>query len=561
MKKHLVMAVVPFLALGCGDDLVDADGDGIADGVREPDSVTVVTPATPKGTVSGQVLSTDLRPLNEVTVEMTIGSSAEAVTATTDAKGNFTYKNVPAGSQVLLTFSKAGYATLRSVATVPSSAGNVPINNGNASFGPITLSRLDGTLNFLVVTPQGRPAAGARATLEATPAGSINSGDVSTSMVSSVVVEAVANEQGLLTFTGIPSAPELARLTRANSFTVPEYKLWVSPMDANGDGIPETGGYVSTYSAAEVVSNSTTRLLSLPYSRPQNVPLSLESSNVASLRGAMADMHPLRNLVRPGEPIHLFFNQPIQAGSLSVRMTSEDARELLPVTTSVANGGYSATINPGGSIADGREYNIDVRAVSAEGGSMYSRTGFFFTGDPSAVRPMSIVEARYQETSSVGEQSATELNDGEKVYLTFNHPISRPVYDGAPVYVRFHRNIYGPVTIPPEAGIGDSKGEHGNAEGFYLDSAEPLSPLATRDPAEPPAFAIVPSGYTSRWSFTYSGNPISILEFSTVKIEVYFAELPSRFIMGNYENYMGQPLVSNLTVTGLVQQPKAVAVP
>ncbi|WIG94559.1 carboxypeptidase-like regulatory domain-containing protein [Myxococcus sp. SDU36] len=556
MKKHLVMAVVPFLAFGCGDDLVDADGDGIADGVRVPDSVTVVTPANPKGTVSGQVLSTNLQPLGDVTVEMTIGSSAEPVAALSDTKGNFTYTNVPGGAQVLLTFSKAGYATLRAQATVPTTAGNVPINNGNASFGPITLTRLDGTLNFLVVTPTGRPAAGTRATLEATPAGSINNGDNSSSMVSSVVVEATANEQGLLSFTGIPSASELARLRNGAG----QYKLWVSPMDSNGDGIPETGGYVSTYSGAEVVANGTTRLISLPYSRPQNVPLSIESSNVASLRGAAADLHPLRNLVRPGEPIHVFFNQPIQQGSLSVRMTSENAAELLPVTTSVANGGYSATINPGGAIADGREYNIDVRAVSAEGGSMYARTGFFFTGDASAVRQMSITEARYQEMDTGSEVTATQLNSGEIVYLTFNHPISRAFTTGGHVYVRFHRNIAGPVA-PVGSGIGDSVGEHSNATGFELQPSEPTRPLPTRIPNENPAFTIVNSGYTSRWAFTYIGNPIQSHEFSTVQMEVYFSELPSRAIMGSYENYMGQPLVSNLTVTGVVQQPAAVPVP
>ncbi|WP_426756575.1 carboxypeptidase-like regulatory domain-containing protein [Myxococcus sp. Y35] len=556
MKKHLVMAVVPFLAMGCGDDLVDADGDGIADGVREPNTVTVVTPATPKGTVSGQVLGTDLRPLSEVTVEMTIGSSAEAVTATTDAKGNFTYTNVPGGAEVLLTISKAGYATLRAGATVPTSAGNVPINNGNASFGAITLARLDGTLNFLVVTPQGRPAAGARATLEATPAGSIRSGDASSSMVNSVVVEGIANDQGLVSFTGIPSASELARLTRSGSN--PEYRLWVSPMDSNADGIPETGGYVSTYTAAEVVSNSTTRLISLPYSRPQNVPLSIESSNVASLRGAAADMHPLRNLVRPGEPIHLFFNQPIQPGSLFVRMTGEDAGELLPVTTSVANGGYSATINPGGSIADGQEYNIDLRAVSSEGGSMYARTGFFFTGDASTVRQMSIVAARYQERSLVGSEAASQLNSNEEVFLSFNHPIVRPSNVTGHVYAHVNWDIGGPMP----GVIGDYPGELNNPTGFLLSPEEPTAPVQTRNPAELPVFDIVESGYTTRWKFTYIGtNVIPSTSFGGLEMVVKFSDLPLRSINGTYENYMGQPLTEDLSVTGLVQQPAPVSSP
>lgn len=539
MKKHLVMAVVPFLAFGCGDDLVDADGDGIADGVREPDTVTVVTPANPKGTVSGQVLSTDLRPLTEVTVEMTIGSSAEPVSAVSDAKGNFTYKNVPAGSHVLLTFSKAGYATLRATAEVPSSAGNVPINNGNASFGPITLARLDGTLNFLVVTPQGRPAAGARATLEATPAGAISNGDESSSMVSSVVVEATANEQGLLTFTGIPSASELARLRNGNG----EYRLWVSPIDANGDGVPETGGYVNTYYGAEVVANSTTRLISLPYSRPQNVPLSIESSNVASLRGGGADFHPLRNLVRPGELIHLFFNQPIQQGSLLVRMTDEYARESLGVTATVNNGGYSATINPGSTV-EGKEYNLDVRAVSAEGGSLYSTVGYFFAGAATGPQQATaIAEARYQEISAVGTPS---LNPGELVYINFSHPIARTFATAQHVQVFFEADI-------DNSGVpGDAEGEVGFPIGFDLFIDEPTRPVQTRTPAETPVFAIRLSNYSTRYYFRYTGA-LSLVP-STAAVQVKFSTLGNRGVNGTYENIWGQPLSSDLSIRGIAVQ-------
>lgn len=298
MKKHLVFAVVPFLALGCGEDLKDENGDGIADGVREPDSVTVVTPANPKGTVSGQVLGTNLAALADVSVEMTIGSAADPVAATTDAKGNFEFTDVPAGAQVLLTFSKAGYATLRASSTVPSSAGNVPINNGNASFGPITLAKLDGKMNFLVVRPDGRPAARAKGTLEATPAGSIilSNGDNTSQVVSTVVVEAETNDQGLLTFSGIPSAAELARLRNGQGV----YKLFVSPI-TDTNGVPETGGYVDSYFGSDVVANSTTRLIQLPFTRPQNTALNVESSNVGTLRGA-TDTDPLRNMYPPASP-------------------------------------------------------------------------------------------------------------------------------------------------------------------------------------------------------------------------------------------------------------------
>lgn len=549
MKKHLVFAVVPFLALGCGDELKDENGDGIADGVREPDSVTVVTPATPKGTVSGQVLGTDLKPLSEASVKMTIGSSADPVTATTDAEGNFEFKDVPAGSQVLLTFTKQGYATLRASSTVPSSAGNVPINNGNASFGPITLAKLDGTLNFLLVTPQGRPAANVKAVLEATPAGSIilSNYESTSQVVSTVVVEATSNEQGALTFSGIPSSLEMARLYN-NSSGAGQYKLWVSPMDSNNDGVPETGGYVNSYSGQNVVENSTIRIINLPFSRPTGSALNVQSSNVASLQGS-TDFDPLRNMIRPGEPIYLFFNQPVQTGSLLARLTDEYGRESLNANVAIGNGGYSATITPAASLQEGKEYNIDLHAVSAEGGSIFTRTGFFFTGDYSSPRTISITEVRYRETSTSGA-AATQIDPGERVYITFSAPIGRTYNIGAPSSGP-HVQVFIDANLADGAFLnktGDVPGELGNAVGIDLVMDEPFAPFQTRTPAETAPFSMTGSSYTTRYSFVFPAGSFPLADLSR-KLYVAFDQLASRSSGSTnliYESIWGQPLTSNL---------------
>ncbi|RYZ45545.1 MAG: carboxypeptidase regulatory-like domain-containing protein, partial [Myxococcaceae bacterium] len=473
MKKHLVMAVLPLLAWGCGDS-TDADNDGVADGIRDPNNVSVVVPSTPKGTVSGQVLGTNLQGLADVTVAMTIGSQAAGKSATTDANGNFVMTDVPAAAQVLLTFSKPGYATLRATSTVPAEAGTVPINNGNASFGPITLAQLNSSLRFYVVTPQGRPAAGAKGTLEVDRAGSIilSNYETGTSVVSRVYVEATADDQGVLTFNGVPSGTELARLNGS-------YNLWVSPMDANGDGVPETGGFVTSYSGASIVSTSVTRVVNLPFSRPQNAPLAIEGSNVGSLK-APQNTDPLNNMVRPGEPIYVYFNQPVQPGSMLVRLTDEYAKESLPVTATVNNGGYSATISPSsGVVQEGKEYNIFVRAVSAEGGTNLTQTGYFFGGDQASPKAVTITDIRYQETTLPPAATATQLNAGEVVYVTFSAPLKN--MSGYNAHIFFDADING-----------DSKkgeyavGELGNytGEGFPLVISEPMFPYATRTPAE-----------------------------------------------------------------------------
>jgi hypothetical protein len=542
MKKHLVMAVVPFLALGCGDDFKDENGDGIADGVREPDNVTVVTPATPKGTVSGQVLGTDLKPLADAAVEITIGSSEEPLAGTTDAKGNFEFKGVPAGSHVLLTFTKTGYATLRATSEIPSSAGNVPLNNANVSFGPVTLTRLDGSLRFLLVTPQGRPAANVRATLEASPAGTVvlSNGDNTTGVVSTVVVEATSDEQGVLLFQNIPAAQELARFTNQTG----QYRLWVAPTDSNGDGVPEINGYVDTYTAASVVAVGTTRILNLPASRPTGNPLSVEGSNVAALRAA-ATTHPLNNMVRPGEPIYLYFNQPVQQGSVLARLTDEYFKESLPVTVAVGNGGYSATITPAnGAIQVGKEYNIDVRAASVETGDLYQNKASFFGGDPGTPSPVTIVEARYQE-ESVGVVPV--LNDGETVYINFSAPVAIPVSGSVEV---FFDNALDNIANPPAVG------EKGSRHGFPLYPAEPTRPYVTQwSQPEEPVYPPFLSGWSTRYAFTFRTALVGGLQPSAAKISIEFSNLPRNNVVGTYQSIWGQPIANDLAINGLAIQP------
>ncbi|MFP2899341.1 carboxypeptidase-like regulatory domain-containing protein [Corallococcus sp. 4LFB] len=543
MKKHVLMAVLPLMVWGCGD-ATDADNDGVADGIRDPNNVSVVVPSTPKGTVSGQVLSTTLQPLADVMVAMTIGSQPTGKSATTDASGNFVMTDVPAGAQVLLTFSKSGYSTLRATSTVPSAAGTVPINNGNASFGPVTLTQLNGSLVVNVVTPQGRPAVGAKGVLEVDRAGSVilSNYDQANSVVSKVYVEATADSNGVLTFNGIPSGVELARLNGT-------YNLWIAPMDSNGDGVVDTGGYVKSYSGGAIVGTQTTALAQLSYSKPSNVALTIEGGNVSSLKGAV-ETDPLRNMVRPGEPIYVYFNQPVQPGSLLVRLTDEYAKESLPVTASVNVGGYSATITPAnGIVQEGKEYNIFVRAVSAEGGSNYSRTGFFFGGDQAAPKAVTIAEIRYQELERPPAVGAFQLNSNETVYVTFSAPIAKQV--GQSVQVLLGADIDGVGGTG-----GNSFGEIGNnsGQGFPLEMAEPTKPIQTRTPAELPVFGIQPSGYSTRYSFIYSGNPL--VGTDRMRVQVVFSNLaPVLGTNDTYESIWGQPINADLELTGIIQQP------
>ena len=548
--KKLAWALVPFLIAACSGDPEDANGDGIADGVQDPNNVSVVVPATPKGTVSGQVLSTSLAPLADVNVSLTIGgATADSRKTTTNAEGNFAFQDVPAGAQVLVTVAKQGYASLRATSTVPGTAGNVPINNGNASFGPITLTQLNGSVRFQLITPSGQPATNARATLEASPSGTIILGNNENTpeSVSNVVVEATSNAQGLVTFTDIPSASELARLNG-------QYRLWVAPVDRDSDGIPETGGHVESFAGSSLVTNGTPRLITLPFSRPPNsgggIPaFGIDNSNVGSIK-ILTDFDPLRNMVKPGDPIFVFFNQPVQQNSVLVRLTDEYAKDSLPVSVAVTNGGYVATITPTQGVQEGKEYNMHIRAVSLEGGAFISRTGFFFGGDVAAPRAPALAEFRYQENTQPGGVGAQEINSGEKIYVNFNVPVARMGNSGQHVQVFFNLDINGGPGV-----IGDFPGEVGNSIGFDLVLDEPTGPYVTRaSQPELPVFPILFSSYSTRYFFTYSGT--RVLTPATTSMVVSFTKLPIR-TTDTYETIWGQPPIGDLSATGVAQQPPA----
>jgi len=531
MRKHLVFALVPFLALGCGDDAKDENGDGIADGIREPDSVTVVTPASPKGTVSGQVLSTRNTPLDGVTVEMTVGSSAEVVSATTDAKGNFEFKAVPAGAQVLLTFSRQGHATLRATSVVPSAAGNIPINDGNASFGPVVLGALDGTVRVNVLTQSGRPAAGAKAILQVDEAGKILGRDLPYSC--SVVVEAQVGADGFVTFTGVPSAFEMVRLGG-------NYRVLVNALDTNDDGIIEASGRADTFTGLELATSGyRTLTLTPPFDTSA---LRITNSNLAALRTAGASTRPLDNMLRSGEAIYIVFSQPVQPGSVTVSLANEyGLTEGLSLAKTFLQGNTVLSLTPSGTLQAGREYHLLVRAVSAVGNNFQSKTVAFVVGDPASPPDFAVDSTvRFYDTNNNGQ-----LNSGEVVSLSFNQAM---LQRGSAVQM-FFRGAN--LDMTSATTIGEWVDGNRNTPGFPLVVSEPQS-SSPPFPDPRPDFPVsgANNGYSTRFNFAYQpvgATPLSFSNNSSVTLVMAFGLLPAP-LADVYESAWGVPQTTNVTV-------------
>ncbi|WP_434386160.1 carboxypeptidase-like regulatory domain-containing protein [Melittangium boletus] len=414
--------VVPFLVMGCGPE--DTNGDGIADGILKPDSVSAVAPATPKGTVSGQVLDTRMQPLTDATVTLLIGSdtSGTAYSKKTDGSGNFMFTGVPAGSGVLVTASKDGYATLRANTSVPSSAGNIPINNGNASLGAMMLADTSGSVSFTLYTPSGHPATNARAYLEATPAGMLAFNGTEASTTSSVIATpVVANDMGIVTFSGVPSPGELARIGGAG---FGGYRLFVDPVDYNGDGIIDAAGTVAEFSASDLIGRGYSQLVRLesPTNTDAGGAFNLVATNLASLQ--TADKRPSRNLLREGESIFLGFNQPVLRESMLAILTDESGRDQIDVSVKANDTGDVYSITPAaGRIIEGQEYNLILRATSAYSGLVRTWKGIFVRGDARSPRALTITSVTFKDINAAGN-GTNVLDAGECVVITFSQVVS-----------------------------------------------------------------------------------------------------------------------------------------
>ncbi|ATB35392.1 hypothetical protein CYFUS_000805 [Cystobacter fuscus] len=433
MKKHWAV-VLPLLVLACGPK--DENGDGIADGIRDPDSVSVVAPANPKGTVSGQVLDTAMQPLAGASVRLTIGSdTAEGkYVVQTDGLGNFMIKNVPAGSTVLVTIAKEGYATLRASATVPSSAGNIPINDGNASLGLVMLTKTQSKVSFTLLTDKGQPAVGAQAFLEAYPAGLISAAGTTVQATSTVTATpAVADAMGVVTFNNVPSPSELTRIGTppSGNTSTAYYRLWVDPVDVNGDGVIDSGGYAAPIDASLLLkSGSQIITLNPAKNSTGSASFTLVATNVPSLQLTASSpaeaKKPLRNLLRPGEPIFLGFSQPVARDSLIAILTGEQGQTPIDLTVTSSETGDVYMLTPSvTNVLEGQEYNLILRATSAYSGAVQTWKGYFVSGDVKTPRPLQLDSVTFKDGTT---GTAGVLDPGECVILTFNQVVTASAY-------------------------------------------------------------------------------------------------------------------------------------
>lgn len=508
MRRSLALLCSVVAACGSG---TDANGDGIADGIRSPDSVSVVGPSSPVGTLSGQVLYTDFRPLNAVKVSVIVGGAtaeSKTFTAETDNEGIWAIKGVPAATQVQVLLAKEGFSTARVNATVPGNAGNFPVNNGNANVGTVMLTELNGTFKVQVVTAGGQPAKGVKCLIEATPS-AVRYSDFSASYGNQVgifVTSVDTNDQGMVLADKVPNISELSRLDGRFSVTIAGY-------DANGDMRIDYLGTRRDFQARDLFTGSASSVITLPAARAPG-PIRVIASNVDSMVNGVGD--PLRSMISMGNTLYFVFDQAFLIGSVNAKVTDETGISVM-AANKMELAPNILQINLNGPIENGKEYNIALRATSAENGSTFQQSAYFFGGDPAMPKMFAIEKITYRRPAG-NPSTGMRLELGDRVIVTFNQPIRQVLSQQVEVLIELDLDGMG--------GRGNALGEKSlmgamtpNTSGFPLFANEPVAePMST--------FSNMPSGYTTRYEFTYNGLGYLNVPVGT-NFHVFFSEIPS----------------------------------
>jgi hypothetical protein len=515
------LALLPLAALvACSPPLTDANKDGIADGVRNPNTVTQVAPSNPVGSITGVVANTKFSPLADANVLLVLGSGFTSALKTA-GDGAFRFANVPAGSTGQLIITREGYGSVRVPATVPVSGGNVPVNDGNANVGVITLVELNGTVRYVVQTANGRPARAVRALLEVNPAGfQLTTGTGYGNPLGQLSFEAQTDDSGALTFMNVPAPAELARTTDGSQ----NYTLVLAGLDEDGDGDNEFNGLVDRRSGRDFFTTGTPTLR-LTDNRASGAP-SIAATNVESLRPTPV-LSPVRNMLKPNESVWVVFDQPINERSLVVRATQEDCSTV--VNTSVVLKGNVLQITAAGNgWTLGEKHNLLIRATGTEAGGANqtaSFVGFVFGGDLTVPRaPMNVAFSIRRSAMNMGGN----IQNGDRMIITFDVPLKRLSTNGFYQW-NFDLNMMGGVSAM-------DPGEFGSSSGFSFSEDEPtLDPTSSQ-------FACLASGYTRRFSGVINGLPFTGLPSGT-QARVVLPLVGSG--QGGYQTIWGVPFTGN----------------
>ncbi len=524
-----IFTAAALLALSACATKEDKNGDGIVDGLQEPNSVSQVAPSTPVGTISGVVINSLNVGIEGVQVVMVLGDGADATktyNTTTNLQGAYSFKDVPGGSGAQLLFSKTGYSNARLNGSVPGAVGNFPINDGNGNAGVLTLVQLNSTLKFRVYTSQGRPAKGAKAFLEVQQTAFQTFAGVYGNPCGNFSGNAEVDDNGLLTFLNTPDLTELARINSNATFA-----LTIGALDENNDGRADVLGLIQNFTAGSLFINPDRTLILGDAHTTAN--LQISATNLDSFFQALSP--PYRNAVQAADSINIVFNQPITQVDTTrlVRVVQEDCATnvAVAVTQRAPN---VISIAPTAAWTLGSRYNIIVRATGLDSGNTQDFIGYFFAIDATAPRPLG-ANGAFQVRKVAANTMSGAYQPGDQLFVVFDAPIT---YQGGPLAKTYaNYDLNNDTTVGGMLGDGEFGGPEGS--GLAISMAEQT---AATDPAQG-SFTCKQSGYSIRWRASLVGFPSTGFIPAGTRLKVAFAK--DQQSADTYQTAWGSPVAPN----------------
>ncbi len=348
-----IAAACLLAAVACSsDDPADANNDGIADGVLDPNNVTVVAPTRPQGYVAGEVWDAATnRPLSEATVRL-IGGGIDAEPVATPAEGAFEFGPIAAGAAFSIVIEKDGYtrASFTGLA-IDDSAGNFPTINGAVYIGPVALLPTTGSFDVLVVSREGAPVPGAMITAE-----SNLSHLVADSARGAAHATAMTDMDGRASIAGLPDVRALPPRHRGSS----GLSIHVAPVDLDGDDVPDLDGTTVLVGGDAVRDQALPELIVLD--APGDGNLRIIASNVTGFLGGST----APAIIADGAPARVVFSAPIDRESLLVELRNEMGTSSLTTSFVVSALGNVVTITSADPLSRGQEYNLALRVQSLD---------------------------------------------------------------------------------------------------------------------------------------------------------------------------------------------------
>ncbi len=443
MTHRITMALI--LLAGCGGDSVDVGN------------------VDPQGSVGGIIVDAQTRdPLSGVTIALLAGGEVFDP-QTTAEDGSFRFEKVPGGDVILTLGGGDAHndATVRG--TLPSSAGDFPLDNATLTLGPLGLLPNGESFEFRILDQFGAPVSGYPVGAEL----QVQYVDYSAGFPDAegqIFIQTTTNADGYASIAGLPDFFALGSVNDAIIVFLPRH-------DADGNGIFEFPGGDTSFNLRSL-DPTPDIILDGNLATSLTVRASTIPRLVSAGAGAPA-------VLQTSGQIYVTFNLPIQ-NSVVVTMTDEQGGAISVPTSALAIADDTLVISLGGlGLTNNSEYNMHIHAVAAAGDRFvigdFAASFFTVSTDPNV------------SVTSQTRDAGTQL-----VVVTFNEPVgfgnvgSNSTLSGGNCVVFFGFDING------ANGQGDFVNELGATSCNVSFSSNEWDP-----PGQPTL-----SGYSTRWQFT-----------------------------------------------------------